>query len=100
MGTPAGTHREELAIASTQPSPPQPVGKQAPAVLLQRRPDIVIAERHLAAANARIGVAVAEYYPHLTFNGLLGFESVDTSSLFSSAACAKRGAGRAALAFI
>jgi outer membrane protein TolC len=65
--------------------PAQPVGSAAPAALLQRRPDIVIAERHLAAANARIGAAVAEYYPHLTFNGLLGFDSVDTSSLFSSA---------------
>ncbi|MGO9930239.1 MAG: efflux transporter outer membrane subunit [Steroidobacteraceae bacterium] len=86
MGTPAGTHREELAAAPTQPLPPQPAGSAAPAVLLQRRPDIVIAERHLAAANARIGVAVAEYYPHLTFNGLLGFDSIDSSSLFSSAA--------------
>ena len=86
MGTAAGTHRAELTTASTQPMPPQPAGNAAPSVLLQRRPDIVIAERHLAAANARIGVAVAEYYPHLTFNGLLGFDSVDTSSLFSSAA--------------
>jgi NodT family efflux transporter outer membrane factor (OMF) lipoprotein len=86
MGTPAGTHRAELAAAPTQPQPPPPAGSAAPALLLQRRPDIVIAERHLAAANARIGVAVAEYYPHLTFNGLLGFDGVDTSSLFSGAA--------------
>jgi NodT family efflux transporter outer membrane factor (OMF) lipoprotein len=86
MGTPAGTHRAELAIASAQPLPPQPVGSASPADLLQHRPDIVIAERHLAAANARIGVAMAEYYPHLTFNGLLGFDSTGTASLFSSAA--------------
>jgi NodT family efflux transporter outer membrane factor (OMF) lipoprotein len=86
MGTPAGTHRADLATASTQPLPPQPVGGASPAVLLQRRPDIVIAERRLAAANARIDVAVAEYYPHLTFRGLLGFESIDTASVFSSAA--------------
>ena len=86
MGTPAGTHRAELAAAPIQPLPPQPAGSAVPALLLQRRPDIVIAERHLAAANARIGIAVAEYYPHLTFSGLLGFESIDTSSLFSSAA--------------
>jgi len=86
MGTPAGTHREELAAAPSQPLPPQPVGSATPALLLQRRPDIVIAERHLASASARIGVAEAEYYPHLTFNGLLGFDSVDSPSLFSSAA--------------
>jgi len=86
MGTPAGTHHDELTIQANQPSAPNPVGSVAPADLMQRRPDIVIAERHLAAANARIGVAVAEYYPHLTFNGLAGFESVDTSSLFTSGA--------------
>jgi NodT family efflux transporter outer membrane factor (OMF) lipoprotein len=86
MGTPAGTHHDELAIEANQPSPPNPVGSIAPAALMQRRPDIVVAERHLAAANARIGMAVAEYYPHLTFNGLLGFESVDARSLFTSAA--------------
>jgi NodT family efflux transporter outer membrane factor (OMF) lipoprotein len=86
MGTPAGTHREELAIQANQPSVPHPIGSIAPADLLQHRPDIVIAERRLAAANARIGAAVAEYYPHLTFNGLLGFESVDTGTLFTSAA--------------
>jgi NodT family efflux transporter outer membrane factor (OMF) lipoprotein len=91
MGTPAGTHRAELATASTQPLPPRPAGNAAPADLLQHRPDIVIAERHLAAANARIGVAVAEYYPHLTFNGLIGFDSVDTSSLISSAAAQSQG---------
>lgn len=84
MGTPAGTHREELLAGPAQPLPPQPTGETAPSVLLQHRPDIVIAERQLASANARIGVAVAEYYPHLTFNGLLGFESLDGSSLLSS----------------
>jgi outer membrane protein TolC len=53
---------------------------------MQRRPDIAVAERHLAAANARIGAAIAEYYPHVTFSGLTGFESVDAGSLFASAA--------------
>lgn len=86
MGTPAGTHYDELTLAANQPSPPAPVGSLSPADLMQRRPDIVIAEHHLVAANARIGAAVAEYYPHVTFNGLAGFESVDTGSLFTSAA--------------
>jgi outer membrane protein TolC len=86
MGTPAGTHHDELAVEAIQPSPPHPVGSITPGDLMQRRPDIVIAEQHLAAANARIGSAVAEYYPHVTFNGLLGFESVDAGSLFTSPA--------------
>jgi NodT family efflux transporter outer membrane factor (OMF) lipoprotein len=86
MGTPAGTHYERFAIRAAQPLPPHPAGSTEPSDLLQHRPDIMMAEHRLTAANARIGIAVAEYYPHLTFNGLLGFESVDTGSLFSAAA--------------
>jgi NodT family efflux transporter outer membrane factor (OMF) lipoprotein len=86
MGTPAGTHHDELAAEAEQPTAPQPVGSVAPADLMQRRPDIAAAERHLTAANARIGAAIAEYYPHLTFSGLTGFESVDAGSLFTAAA--------------
>jgi NodT family efflux transporter outer membrane factor (OMF) lipoprotein len=87
MGTPAGTHRNELASDERgQPSPPRPAGSAAPADLLRRRPDIVIAERRLAASNARIGVAIAEYYPHVSLQGLLGWESVETGALFSASA--------------
>ncbi|MCT7027973.1 TolC family protein, partial [Salmonella enterica subsp. enterica serovar Minnesota] len=41
--------------------------------VLQRRPDVRVAERELAAANSRIGVAKADYYPHITLGGFLGF---------------------------
>ncbi|MEI7035169.1 efflux transporter outer membrane subunit [Fulvimonas yonginensis] len=41
--------------------------------VLRRRPDIRIAERELAAATARIGVAKADWFPHVTLGGFLGF---------------------------
>ncbi len=65
LGAPPGTYRAELAEdIKAVPAAPQIIGAGSPADLLRRRPDLILAERHLAAANARIGVAIAEYYPN------------------------------------
>jgi len=52
-------------------------------MLLERRPDVASAERQLAAANARIGVAKAAYFPVLRLTGSAGYVSADVESLFN-----------------
>jgi outer membrane protein, multidrug efflux system len=62
---------------------PPEVPAGLPSALLERRPDIRQAEQTLVAANARIGVAKAEYFPTITLTGVLGVESVALSDLFT-----------------
>ena len=50
---------------------------------MRRRPDIIAAERRLAASHERIGVAIAEYYPKISLSGVLGFDSLNSGSLFT-----------------
>jgi len=79
-GQPASTFRVSERPLSTAP-PLIPPG--LPSALLERRPDISAAERRMAAANASIGVAKAAFFPTVQLNGLAGFESLNTGTLFN-----------------
>ncbi|MCE0463277.1 efflux transporter outer membrane subunit [Pseudomonas uvaldensis] len=93
LGTPPGTHRPQLTPTGSIPLAPQISAMGTPADLLRRRPDLIVAERRLAASNARIGEAVAEYYPKFSLSALLGSATtVSAGHLFSGGASQASGA--------
>lgn len=85
MGAQPGTYAAELGtnVGAIPDIPSIGTGDQ-PVDVLRRRPDIIAAERHLAATNEEIGVAISDYYPKISLSGALGFDSI-TSNHFLSA---------------
>lgn len=84
LGLHPGQLHAELSGPAPVPVPPAEIAVGVPADLLRRRPDIREAERRLAAATARVGVATAELYPSLTLTGSVGVEALSAGDLFSS----------------
>ncbi len=85
MGVQPGTYAKDLSQAKAIPGIPAIPADAEPVDVLRRRPDIIAAERRLAASNERIGVAISDYYPKISLSGLLGFDSM-SGHLFSSSA--------------
>jgi NodT family efflux transporter outer membrane factor (OMF) lipoprotein len=74
-----------FSLASAQLAGSVPViDSGLPSTLLQRRPDVARAERAMAAANAKIGVARAAWFPVFTLTGVAGYQSVIASQWFKA----------------
>ncbi len=72
---------QELSSLKDLPALPGIVPVGDPAGLLRRRPDIRIVERDLASATARVGVAVADLFPRVTFTGSAGYVAAESGAL-------------------
>ena len=81
VGQPASSFR--LGRHALEEATPPRIPAGLPSHLLERRPDVAVAERSLAAANARIGVAVAAFFPRINLTGAGGFESASIGQLFN-----------------
>jgi NodT family efflux transporter outer membrane factor (OMF) lipoprotein len=79
IGKPPAEFTLPAAPLNSQP-PSTPIG--LPSELLQRRPDIAAAERRVAEANQRIGIARAAYFPTVTLGGTAGFAGSQGSNWF------------------
>ena len=77
-----GRTPESLSLPA-QPNNPEPpvIPVGLPSDLPQRRPDIAEADRNVAAATARIGIAKAAYFPQLSLTGFTGYESSSPATL-------------------
>ena len=84
VGRPPADLYQSLVARRELPPLPEMTAVGHPEDLLRRRPDIRVAERELAAATARQGVAVADLFPRVTLTGSFGYLATSTSELFES----------------
>ncbi len=93
MGAQPGTYAKELANPGDIPAIPAISHDDRSLDVLRRRPDIIAAERRLAASNEQIGAAIADYYPKISLSALLGFDSASINDLFTAKAFQPIGSG-------
>jgi len=78
------TSNAQPSTLDVQLSAPPAIPAGLPSQLLERRPDVAAAERALASANARIGVAKAAFFPAISLTGGAGWASGDIDRLFNA----------------
>jgi outer membrane protein, multidrug efflux system len=86
LAQPPGTLDTQLKAPGPLPKLPELVAVGQPADLLRRRPDIQVAERALAAASARIGIATADLFPTVSLIGSAGVAASPIDALTTAGA--------------
>lgn len=84
LGKTPAQMEKQLLNSYSMPSIPKRVGVGVPSDLLRRRPDVVAAERNIAATTAAIGVAVADLYPKFNLVADYSLESLTLNKLWRS----------------
>ena len=82
LGRNPGPVDRTKVLADQKLAPEVPAG--LPSILLDRRPDIRLAEQQLVAANARVGVAKSLFFPSISLTGSGGYQNFEISNLFKS----------------
>lgn len=86
LGKQPGTLAADLNEQGPVPAAPGREILASPAATIRHRPDLRIAERHLAAATAMQGSAIAELFPKISLSGFIGVRNTSIEDLFKSAA--------------
>ncbi len=85
LGQEPGALMDEMSAEKNIPLTPPFVPVGLPSELLQRRPDVQVAERKLAAATADIGVAKSDLFPKFSLTGIAGFQSQSAGTWIKAA---------------
>ena len=84
LNTLLGENNKNITVGSMESINIPNVPAGLPSQLLTRRPDVAIAEQNLIAANAKIGITKAAYFPKLSLTAMLGVQSDTLSNVFSN----------------
>lgn len=89
LGRHPGELHEQLAGPQPLPAIPENVAAGIPADVLRQRPDLIAAERSLAAETARVGQKLAQRFPSLTLSGTFGWQAYSLAALGGSGTIAR-----------
>ncbi|MDP1784788.1 MAG: TolC family protein [Sulfuricurvum sp.] len=84
LNTLVGENSKGIRVSAMESITVPEVPMGLPSQLLTRRPDVAMAEQNLIAANAKIGITKAAYFPSLSLTAMLGVQSDSLSSAFSN----------------